>query len=80
MRIIRLRKYNFVLFHFHLHYNIDNACEYIIFQRCLYGVLNNQQATGDQQADVILGLMFFLKSPFKLNYICCFKPSYICQY
>ena len=34
--IKRLRKYKFIHVHFHLLYNIDNACGYIIFIRCLY--------------------------------------------
>ena len=53
--IKQLRKYKFIHFHLHLLYNIDNACEYIIFVRCLYRVKNNQQATGDQHSGVILG-------------------------
>ena len=32
---------------------------------CLYRVNNNQQATGDQHSDVILGLTFFFTSFFK---------------
>ena len=38
---------------------MDNACEYIIFVWCLYGVDYNQQTTGDHHSDVILGLLFF---------------------
>ena len=34
--IKQLKKYTFIHFHLHLLYNIDNACDYIIFVRCLY--------------------------------------------
>ena len=77
MPLIRLRKYKFIQFHLHLHYNIFNACEYIICVRCLYWVNNNQQATGDQHFGVIFGLTFFLTSHSKPDYICNFKPLYI---
>ena len=36
MLIIRLRKYKVVQFTLHLHCNIDNALEYIIFVRCSF--------------------------------------------
>ena len=78
--IKQLRKYKFIYFHLHLLYNIDNACEYIIFVRYIYGVKNNQQATGDQHSDVILGLTIFLTPHSQPDYICCFKPPYIGQY
>ena len=66
------RKIYFHKFHLHLLYNIDNACEYIIFVTCLYWAKYNQQATIDQHFDVILGLTFFLTSHSKLDYICRF--------
>ena len=80
MPLIRLRKYKVAQFQLHSHYNIDNAYEYIIFVRCLYGVNNNQQATRDQYSDVMLGLTFFLTSLSNPDYTCCFKPPYVCQY
>ena len=67
MPVILLKKYKFVQFHLLLHYNTDNACEYIIFVGCSYGVDYNQQATEDQHADVIFGLSFFLTSCSKLD-------------
>ena len=68
MPVIQLRKYKVVQFHSHLHNNIDNAHEYIIFVRYLYRVNDNQKATGGQHSDIILGLGFFLTSRFKPDY------------
>ena len=68
--------YEFIQFHLHLHNNINNACEYIKFVRCLYRGKNNQQAAGDQHSNVKLALKFFLTSHSKPDYIGCFKSQY----
>ena len=69
-----LGNYIFIKFHLQLHYNIDNACEYIIFVRCLYTIKakSNKQTIGEQHSGVILGLTSFLMSHSKPDHICPF--------